>query len=174
MATNLNSEAKKRLYLNTLVFCLIGGVVSLGLLAMLVYGGGTASGFVPFIVTVELGLLSVLIYAFVVLVRNESMDRQRAANAADNKIAAKVCPDYWTLSSDPTDNTKDVCVRRYIAPATTDGPGATTSVFVVQGSNETINLSEFDNQKLSDVCTKVRAQNTPWTDLRTICDAYKV
>jgi hypothetical protein len=181
---NLSNETRKRLYLNTLVFCLIGGVVSLGLLAMLMYGGGVAARYTPFIVTVEVGLLFVVISAFVSIVRNEKRDRKLAENARANLVAVKNCPDYWTLSSDPLDSDKSVCVRRYIAPPTTDGATDNTTIIVVQptpvGVNatrrnrDTVSLSDMDNKSMGEVCEKVRQQTGPWSDLVPLCDAYRI
>ena len=171
---NLNNETKKRLYLNTLIFCLVGGVVSIALLMLLVYGGGTASSFVPLIVTVELGLLSVLIYALVVIIKNERKDRDRANNATDNIVAATKCPDYWTVSSDPADSSKSVCVRRYVAPPSTDGINESTSIFVVQGQDDRVALADYNNKAIGAVCQGVRAEKTPWSDLTPLCNAYRV
>lgn len=175
---NLNADNKRRLYMNTLVFCLISGVVSLGLLALLMYGGGAAAAFLPFVTTLTLGLLVVVIVALATIIKNERLDRLRAENATQNLVAVKKCPDYWTIASDPTDRDKNVCIRRYVTPPTTDGPESTTSVFIVGAGDEkqesTIELGNLDNKQLQDVCKTVRSHKTPWTDIAPICSAYRI
>lgn len=183
------TNVKRGLYMNTLVFCLLGGLISLGLLAVLVYGGSSTKALAPFIITIEIGLIGIVIYAIVVISRNNARALNQARNAADNLIAVRSCPDYWILStktgvstgSDDDDDAapaaapgsgKPVCLRRYISPSTTDGTAVTTDIYVVQGKKDTLALGDIHNTSLRNVCSTIQNEGAAWTDLSPICNAY--
>lgn len=171
----MNSQTRmqrRRIYLNTLVFCLIGGVVCAGLLLLTVFARTAISSFVPLIVTFEIGTLGVVIYALVTIVQAERKASAGAANAYDNMVAVKSCPDYWTLTDDPKNNRKSICVNKYNAPPVR---GESTNVtFEMSGASRVVPIGELDNQPLGKLCAAVRSQNSAWSDVQPLCNAYRL
>ncbi len=162
-----DTRTKRNLYLNTVVFCLIAGVFSALLLVLLLFGGEAGSRMTTFVVTSEIGIIGVVIYAIIKVVTAERRARRETQNRMDNLIAVSTCPDYWTLSG-----TK--CLNSYTAPVRMDGDDGTRVDYTLPGKNASINLADFDRQTLGKVCSKVREQETAWTDLQTVCGTNRL
>jgi len=169
-----NKRERQRVYTNTLVFCLIGGVISAMLLLLALYAEGATAQYLPLIITVEVGIIGVVVYALVVIVRHEQKARALATNALDNKIAVKKCPDYWTLEDDAEDSTRNVCVNKYVAPAKVGEDATSTTTYKMQGHRDRVVLGQLDNQTMRNVCGQVRQQRSAWSDLAPVCNAYRL
>lgn len=164
MAIN-NRITKRNLYLNTTVFCLLAGVFSALLLLLLLYGGDVGSQLTVFVITAECGIMAVVIYALVQVVRAERRARRLAQNKADNLIAVTTCPDYYTQMGE------DTCYKAYRAPARQGGTDGSSTIFAMPGAKDKVSLTAFNKMPLRKLCTMVNDQQAPWTDVQSVCSA---
>ena len=172
VASPMASAARRRLYLNTAVFCLVAGVVSLLLLLVLLYGGEGAAQYTVFIVTVEIGLAIVVVASLITIVRKERAARQLAINGVSNKMAVSSCPDYWTYNS-----STGVCDNTYTPPSlggASDEATVTTTFTLPNSKNRTIKPRDLDKKTISTVCQEVGKVPEPWTDLRPTCATFNL
>ncbi len=162
-------QTQRRIYLRGIIFCVIAAVVLLGLLLLLLFGGDAVAGATPFLITVQVGLLSIVIYVLVQVVRQARSTNDARRNALANRLAARSCPDYWTLNND------NKCINKY------DGPSATFRLPANTGTPGTeedgvytkLNLTSLDNKSLQEVCDVVDKLGAPWTDLKPTCNAHR-
>ena len=162
MGNRTNRNAK--LYANTMAFTIISGIVSLMLLLLLKYGSG-ASVYTPLILTVEIGLVVVIVVSIMRVMQVERKNKKLAKNNLDNLLAVNTCPDYWTLAESST-GTKQ-CTRVYKVP------DAETTIKMI-GTQDAIQLADYHKQPLGAACRKASALKAPWTDVRAVCDAFNV
>lgn len=165
------ASSKFHLYFNIFVFTIISGIVSLFLMLLLIFGSSSVTKYTTLIITVEVGLIVNIIVALFRIYKYERKLDKLAQNSMDNLLTVKTCPDYWT--------TKEVggakhCDRQYVLPPSADDNNLTGGILAMQGSRDTLNLSEFDGQSMSTVCSKVNTLNTPWTDVRAACSAFNI
>lgn len=164
---------RRNLYLATAVFCIVASVLSLALLLALLYGGPAVRAYAPLIVTVHLGLATIVIVALVQVVRAERAHRNATRNALDNRIAVRACPDYWTLQSN---NRK--CVNTYDPPRTPEqvATGVTVQYKIAakssSESSRSVMLGNLDSKSLRDLCKTVDGLNAPWSSLQPTCAAF--
>jgi hypothetical protein len=152
------------IYINTMVFTIIAGILSAALFVLLWMGSDMVREFAHLIITIELGLLIIIISAVIRVYRYEKRLAQEQGNTLKNAIAVKLCPDYWTMHEK---NGNRSCTNSYTTP-----DGASTYVF--QGKSNKLDLSVFDGSKVATVCKAVAEQNSPWTDVRAACDSYNI
>lgn len=151
-----------RAYMNTLVFTVVAGAVSLGLLALLVLVPAAAAA-APLIVTVELGLLLVAGVALLRVSDHDRRLRKRARDTVRTQLSAATCPDYWSLEQGEIGRAP-TCVRTYATP---DGV-----TYRVQGARDSVDLAAFRGKPAAEVCKAVEALATPWTDARAACRGF--
>ena len=163
MGSKTNRHAK--LYTNTMVFAIIAGIVSLMLLALLYFGAGTEM-FSALIITVEIGLLFVIVLSVLRILNVERKNRKLAKNSIDNLLAVKTCPDYWTMHETSIGEKK--CKRAYKAP----GDGNTS--ITMFGNLDEIDLGNYSMTSIGSVCNRAARLGAPWTDVRSVCDAFDV
>jgi hypothetical protein len=97
---------KKISYFNTLIFTIIAGVVSLGVVSLLFFDVGKQ--IIYFIVAFEVGVLGIIAYCIYKIIRGE-MDKN---NRKDKYVVRfDQCPDYY---SSKIINNKEYCVADYI------------------------------------------------------------
>ena len=89
------SSASRRLYINTIVFAVIAAVVSLALLAVIIFVAD-ARTFAYSIVTFEVGLIIIIIAAIVQIVRYEKRLRKEAEQGNAYIVNVDTCPDYFS------------------------------------------------------------------------------
>jgi hypothetical protein len=101
-ATNNNKIS----YFNTLIFTIIAGVVSLGVVSLLFFDFGKQ--IIYFIVAFEVGVLGIIAYCIYKIIKGE-MDKN---NKKDKYVVRfDQCPDYY---SSKIINNKEYCVADYI------------------------------------------------------------
>jgi hypothetical protein len=152
------------IYINTMVFTIIAGILSAALFVLLWMGSDTVREFAHLIITIELGLLAIIIYAVLRVYMYERKLAEQQGNILKNAISVRLCPDYWTMHER---NGKRSCNNTYTTP-----DGASTYVF--QGKNNTVDLSTFEGNTVATVCKAIAEQNSPWTDVRAACDSYNI
>lgn len=166
------AESKLSVYINTMVFTIVAGVISLILLALLFLGSDLTQRYAPLIITIEVGLLAIIVIAIVRIIMYERRMEKLQKNSIDNLLAVKSCPDYWTMSESREDGV--VCNKMYEMPRDDDDPMATRVRYEMQGTSSTVRLKDFTNKKLGDLCAAVGRQESPWTDVRAVCDSFQV
>lgn len=167
------SSRSGKLYINTMVFSIIAGIISLMLLLLLFYGASAVEAYTPLIVTVEIGMLIVIITAVVRIYLNERKAKKALDDMENKTIVVTTCPDYWVMSRDE-DSEKTVCSNRFTGSR---GPLSPTFVMPLADATNTtgtINLEDYDGHTLKTVCGKLKDLGAPWTEVRAECDAYNV
>lgn len=160
-----SSRSSTSLYINTMVFTIIAGVLSAVLAIVLWMGNSKVHSFAPIIVTLEIGLLAVIITSVVRVIKFERKLSAQQQNVLDNAVAVRSCPDYWVMKE--SGNGNHTCTNSYTTP---DG----TTTWQFQGKTSKLNLKDFDGKNAATVCKKVAQQQSPWTDVRVACDAYDI
>jgi len=141
-------------YVNTIVFCLLASSASL-LLLFLMY---STKGYVPYLLTAELGILAIVAYTVGVLLNTVS-DTNTDAKVDPTKIDG--CPDYYTR-----DATKG-CVNRFVA-----GDGATYQFTSKVGGTVPAFAGSFTLDAVkanAAVCSDKNYNELPWSDLAAAC-----
>ena len=147
-----------------MVFTIIAGIMSLLLLLLLIYGSSAISEFAYIIITLEVGLLVVIIQAIVRIYMYEARLKNEQDNGMDSVLQVRSCPDYWTLHEDGTART---CNNSYTSP---DGG----TVFRMQSATNTVNIAALDGKTIKTVCDAAKVTQTPWTDVLTACESYNI
>jgi hypothetical protein len=83
------------LYVNTMVFAIVAGIVSLALLLVLVYVPEVRA-YAYLIATVEIGLIAVILYALVNIFSYESALRKKNTQSSSYLVSIDTCPDYFS------------------------------------------------------------------------------
>lgn len=103
-----NDATRKTSYFNTLIFTVIAGIVSIILLLLLLFKD--FKKYLPFIVTLEVGIFAMIIWCIIQIYINEyALDKLR--KNLDYQLSFSTCPDYFTkrLIGD-----KEICSNEYI------------------------------------------------------------
>ena len=102
------SEQKRVSYYNTLIFTIISSIVSLLLLVALFFD--IFKDYMPFIITVEIGIFLVISYCIYRIISNESLlDKYKKAN--NFSIDFTTCPDYFVKKND---GNNEYCSNEYM------------------------------------------------------------
>ena len=151
------------LYFNTMIFSIVSALVSCGLLLLLIYGPDEVRAYAVLIITLELGLLSVMISTIARIYAYERSLESASRNARDNITLVDMCPDYWRIDR-RGERTK--CINGYRAPRTgveyKTGPASVREI-------DLTDLSK--NRTLEEVCRQVDTvhRDIPWSSLKTRC-----
>ena len=175
-------------YINTMVFAVVAGIISLMLLLLLMYASDAVAMYSPFIVTVETGLILIIGYAIYEIIAYERRMNGLSQNGTANLIAVDTCPDYWTRENTPA----GACMGSMLVGPT---PMGTYNRFVILGTSlpstktsagtydtttsvPTVLLSRYNNASVAAACTAIagdtNVNNTPWIDVRSVCDSYHI
>ena len=159
-----------KVYVNTLVFSVVSAVLALMLLVLLVWGPSQVRDFAFLVVTIELGLVAVMVTSIVRIWLYERSLEKDARNIQKNLMVVDTCPDYWTSDQTPTGK---VCRNTYSVPRPPIGKNVQYT-FTGAGAPTQINLREVSKQKLPDLCKKISTsfKNVAWTDLKGACVSY--
>jgi hypothetical protein len=156
-----------RLYVNTLVFTVLAGFVSLILLAMLAFGVTGVAAYAPLIITIEVGVVVIIVSAIVRIYWFEQRTKKHLKNFIENKLRVKTCPDYWTAEQEGTGAlAQTVCNNTYAVP---DSHGDTIRI---NSSVPRITLEDWNRRPLKDLCRNLGALGAPWTNIKSMCDSY--
>jgi hypothetical protein len=99
---------QKVAYFNTLVFTIISGIVSLGILIFMFFK--PAAKLFPFLITVEIGIFLIIIVTITQIILAEK-ERNRYKNQKNFTINFTSCPDYY-IERNVGD--KKICSNEYI------------------------------------------------------------
>lgn len=157
MANNINN------YLNTLIFCVISKMITILVLTFLL--NEKVRYFSYLLLTVELGLVTIIVSALYVLVSYDKKMSKKQDEYNKNILSNLSCPDYYVQT---IDNNNIICTNVYITP---------DNKFKYEfnaGSNQTIQLeSNFQKKSIEDICNDIQDSsysNVSWTTLRPRCN----
>ena len=155
-------------YINTLIFCIIAKASSLLLFLLLLFRPGWTISWL--IITVEVGLITIIAYTLYQLYAYQKAIDKAAAEAAKAPAMLDTCPDYFVRSVQ--DETRDLlCDSTYTTPdkkytytfTTTSGGAPITT----QNMSTMVNSSKTLNELCTSQSSKV--QGFSWTDLKARC-----
>lgn len=168
-----NNDSKKISYYNTLIFTIISAIVSVLLLLVLLLKSGR--DYLPFIITLEIGIFSIITFCVIQIIMGERNSEKNKQNEI-SKISFNTCPDYYLKKYN---GDKELCSNEYIVkkgginyimkiypaddPSNPTGgirPLPSAHTFNYQGNEvkyEKFHLSEIDNENrlktMSDKCS---------------------
>lgn len=188
-------------YINTLVFTLVVGLLSLLLLLGMIFT--TAMGtYAWFVITLEVGFFAIILWNLIQITTYESRVRKMTHNAAKNSLVAQTCPDYFTMSYSTTGETECINVFKGVSPAkerfimlfvpstsseqvVDDATKSTMTRFTVNPPDMKIAMKTFEEKRVEDACKIVQGRadlasspsepnnyTVPWTDLRNKCEGF--
>lgn len=195
MSSNIRKNTS---YINTLIFAIVAGVVSVGLLVVIMYAN--VDDYKYALITIEAGLIGVIVYALVRIYIDESTAARMASNAHKNALLAKNCPDYYTMVNSAKSGQQ--CINTFKGVAPTGDPfvmvytpsgrfkedsgmgGKKKVIFSGNPPDSSIDIKAFEDQSVQEAClfvagrpvdgdTNTKTSNNysiPWTDMRSKCD----
>lgn len=166
-------------YINTMVFAVIAGIISLMLLLLVMNASSFVKSYSPFIITIEVGLILAIVVAIYNIIRYEAKAYKAAQDGFDSHLAVDTCPDFWT-------RTGTICKNSFVSAS---DPNVTIEVLgnlddvtamIANGdddsaANQSIDLMDYNNKTILEACGSVKKNiKGPWVDVRAVCDSYRV
>jgi uncharacterized membrane protein len=151
------TSAGNSLYVRALVFCTVMIVACVALLGAVMMG--LATDFRWLFLTIQVGILMVVISTMVSVYQAQKLARERAQGRLDDPVTT--CPDYWTRDRNQN------CSNTYTTPDKSTryviGGGRQASQGVVLG------------QRVRDACASDNRKDAdyPWLFLRARCNPSK-
>lgn len=154
-------------YANTVIFSVVLKIISILILGLILMGY-VNDKVIYFLITVELGIIVIIIAALWSISSYEKRIGEETKNVIKAKMSLLACPDYFTQTAN------NMCVSTYNTP---DGK----YTYSLQNANN-VSLTDYLNKPMSDACSAftqsaatVDAQtgvtyNYPWTDMMSKCD----
>lgn len=167
-------NSKQSIYRNTVIFAVVAALVMVVLLVITV-AVPAASDFRYAFLTVDVGLLAIIINAIVKINQRNSMYDNLLDNAGSYKMPVNTCPDYFTSRYQ---DGRTMCSGTYVAPRH-------DAKFILLDDNKDpipdINLSDIDMRRAREVCSIVNSEDyngvnhkkVPWTEVRAKCHSIK-
>ena len=185
-------------YFNTLVFTIISGIISLGILIFMFFK--PAAKLFPFLITVQIGIFLIIIISIYQIVSAEKL-KDKYKDTKNFAINFSLCPDYYV---ERNINGTKVCSNEYIVeddnrvkkimkilPADDVQKGISYAFPMVHTTNYTTDsaIDKFKNTVIeiapdlkdnADKCAAIYGRNNrytdysriPWTALTQRCDSY--
>lgn len=172
-------------YLNTMVFAIISGVVSMLLLLALIYVPSVAE-YGILILTVQIGLMAIIVQAIIRIWWYWSNSLDASDASINGTISVDTCPDYMIASTNSTSLGGGViCMNQYPQDDTTKTPTALWTGTTATPAPASVILSALNNKPIVAVCKAVNdtsatpvmlskgsTATVPWTDLRSRCVSF--
>lgn len=154
-------------YMNTLVFAVVAGIISLMLMLLVMYASESVREYSVFIVTVEIGLVLIIAVAIYRIIAFERRHSTAMKIGPEMKLPVSTCPDYWTnVDGDLCVNTFNVSGQNYRYRITGDAKAK---------PDQNVRISDYNGQQINKACILARAKVTaPWTDVKAVCDSYRL
>lgn len=171
------SQDKAQIYVGTMVFAIVAAVISVMLIVFVVYGPPDAREYMYLVLTIEFGLLAIIVNSIARIYMYERDLKRLSKDATSNLVLVQSCPDYYTRVLDATGAA--TCSNSFVSPSTNDAYviGASSSNAFVRNGSE-VKIKDYENKKLKDVCADFGRDrplyNVPWTDLRVRCESYNL
>ena len=165
-------------YKNTLIFSVIASVLSLGLLAAMFFVPSLQAYFY-LVFTIELGLVFVIVASLWTILSYEKKARAELNSLAQNGLASRSCPDYFTPVYTSEGETE--CRNCYVGRDPDGTPIALRfrNVSPDESDPGTVQLTDLDGKIAKDACRIVDPGtatananfSVPWTEIRPKCTA---
>lgn len=173
MASN-NNPGSRSIYRNTIIFAVISALITVVLLVLVVAVPWAANYRLTFL-TVNVGLLAIIIHAIVRINRHSNKMDVLQENAGNNRLSVDTCPDYFTAKY--TNDGKTVCVPEYKAPRT----GTVFRFREPSGNMDNLSLDDYDGLRAEDLCSHINSDGyrgvdqryVPWVEMRAKCHAVR-
>lgn len=162
------AESGVQNYINTLIFCIVVKGVTILLLILLLFEVGQK--FAYLILTVELGLVAIVIISLIQIRGYEKKKLEEAEKAKKLEGQASVCPDYFVKFVSGSNNEVVSCSNVYNTPN-----GTYTYTIGTQNVNLTdLNEANKTFDKLCETITNTEpsyyVNSFAWTDLKPRCE----
>ena len=157
-------------YVNTVIFCVVLKIISIIILGTILLGYVNEK-VLYFLITVELGIVVIVVAALINIARYESRIAEETKNILKAKMTLISCPDYHTQ----TEN--NMCLSNYTTP-----DGRYTYTFTGGTGSNNVSLACYLNQPAEKACADFHqyisytdTQNNvafkyPWTEMSAKCD----
>lgn len=174
MSNEKNNPRKQSVYRNTVIFAVVAALVMVALLVVTI-AVPSVSEFRYAFLTVNIGLLVIIINAIVKINQHNSKYDDLLSNASNYKMPVQGCPDYFTTKYN---DGKTMCSGEYVSPRQ-------DAKFILLDDDMNpipdINVSQLDDRRAGDVCSILNSTNhngvnhrkVPWTELRSKCNSLK-
>lgn len=160
MATKNQSQ-----YINTMVFCIVAGIISLMLLLLVFNSSDAVRAYTPLVITIEVGLIIVIIAAIWNIIAYERSIDSAAKNSFNARLNVTSCPDYWTQDG-------LVCTNSYSPSPNVKYTMLGTSTL---DSKVSFSLSNYNNYSISQACSNVFYKNlSPWSQVDSVCGSFRL
>ena len=156
-------------YVNTVIFCVVLKIVSIVILGIILLGYVNEK-VIFFLITVELGIVVIVIAALVNIAAYEKRITEETKNLLKAKMTLLTCPDYHTQGAN------NICLSNYTTP---DGK----YTYLFGGPSNNLSLSAYLNQPVEKACADYQnnisfldtknqvVYRYPWTEMASKCDA---
>lgn len=154
-------------YVNTVIFCVVLKIISIIILGLILMGY-VSETIIYFLITLEIGIIVIVIAALVSISSYEKRVARETNNLLKANMSLLSCPDYYTLTPQHS------CSNSYMTP---DGK----YIYSLNGA-PTVSLSNYLNKTMKVACTAYEENVTsigagsnliykyPWTSLESKCD----
>lgn len=169
---------KSQIYIGTMVFSIVAAIISVMLILFMVYGPPESKDYMYVVLTVEFGMLAVIINSIAQIYMYERDLKKMTQDISSNLVVVDTCPDYYTRVVDASGGAS--CSNQFVSPGTRDKyeVGWTSSNAVYHTSAGNLLIKDYTNKPLADVCAKFAPSqplySVPWTDLRAKCESYNL
>lgn len=104
----MSKEHRKVSYYNTLIFTIVAAIISVLLLLGLMFKGGR--DYLPFIITLEVGIFSIIAYCIILIIQGERKSNKQKLYAL-SQLSFNICPDYFVKR---TIGDREICSNEYV------------------------------------------------------------
>ena len=163
MATKNQSQ-----YINTMVFCIVAGIISLMLLLLVLNSSDVVGAYTPLVITIEVGLIIIIIAAIWKIISYEHDVFVAAKNSYNARLNVTSCPDYWTQNG-------LVCTNSYSPSANTTFTMFGTLPPAPNAAPVRFSLSNYNNYSVAQACSNVYYKNlSPWSQVDSVCESFRL
>jgi len=163
------------MYRNTIIFAVVAALLTVVLL-VLVIAVPWASKYRFTFLTINVGLLAIIIYAIVKINRHAAAMDRLMEDAASSRLAVSTCPDYFTADYSRGAG-RTMCIPKYESPRT-------DVVFKFQqqdGDMQPLDMRDYDGKRAGELCSYINSDNyqgvnqryVPWVEMRAKCNAIR-
>ena len=156
------------IYINTMIFSIVAGIISLILLASLMFVPSSRV-FVFGIATIEVGLVTIIVVAIVSIIRYERSIKALAQQGANYLVKVDTCPDYFSNTYTKPSSVQSTSLGSVISTASsveTKGGIKCSNGFTTPDGNKTYYFVKLG-------CSAVNASDKSCAIDSTIIDSTK-
>lgn len=184
MASAGKNDRTRSVYRNTVIFAVVAALVTIVLLVIVLAVPGGSNFRLAFI-TVDIGLLAIIINAVVQIARENTRVEELLRDASNARISVARCPAYHTTSQS---NGRTICknayspvrdnaVFKFVRPCREEDDDCDDYVELPD-----VDLSSIDGKTAGQVCETVNTTDKikhpddyyrPWTELRAKCASIR-